>query len=322
MKKTSLITRFSLKNNRKLKVFLFFLILSSIFWLLIQLSKSYVSTATFNAHYKNIPIDMLLQQEPTTELNLAIKAPGFTLLKYKAKTHKIDLSLNGVVKNKNAFYLLPKAQLAYLNEQISGETEVIGVLQDTVFIKLGNTITKKVPVNSNLEIKFKLGYNFIENLIVTPDSVVISGPETSLDTISEIQTVTIKLNDVYETVNVDLKLVVPNEDEFLVLSEKTVNAVGEVDKFTEGVFTMPVVIINEPEGVTINPFPKEVKVSYQVGLSNFNKINKNSFTIVFDYNQYKNDTLTRYLSPVIPQKSEFIHSLKINPSQIEFLIQK
>ena len=71
----------------------------------------------------------------------------------------------------------------------------------------------------------------------------------------------------------------------------------------------------------INPFPKEVEVTYQVALSNFNKISKNSISIVFDYEQYKNDTLIRYLTPVIKQKSEFIHSLKINPNQIEFLIQ-
>lgn len=303
-------------------MFLFFLILASIFWLLIQLSKSYVSTVTFNAYYKNIPVDMLLQQEPTTKLELVIKAPGFTLLKYKTKAHKIDLNLKGVVKKENTYYILPNAQLSYLNAQTSGEIEVSSVLQDTIFIKLGNTISKKVPVNSNLDVKFKLGYNFIENLKTTPDSVFISGPESSIDTISEIHTVALKLNDVSETVNVDLKLIIPNDDEFLILSENTVNAVGEVDRFTEGIFTTPVVIINEPEGITINPFPKEIKVAYQVGLSNFNKINENSFTIVFDYNQYKNDTLTRYLSPVILQKSEFIHSLKMNPSQIEFLIQK
>jgi len=38
--------------------------------------------------------------------------------------------------------------------------------------------------------------------------------------------------------------------------------------------------------------------------------------------EYKNDTLIKYLTPVIKQKSEFIYSLKVNPNQIEFLIQK
>ena len=47
-----------------------------------------------------------------------------------------------------------------------------------------------------------------------------------------------------------------------------------------------------------------------------------SFLIVYDYNEYKNDTTIQYLTPQIKHKSEFISSIKINPSQIEFLIQK
>ncbi|VAW18423.1 hypothetical protein MNBD_BACTEROID04-373, partial [hydrothermal vent metagenome] len=97
---------------------------------------------------------------------------------------------------------------------------------------------------------------------------------------------------------------------------------ANVDKFTEGSFDIPVTIINKPEGIKINTFPNTIEVIYQAGLSNFNKITKNSFLVVYDYKQYEKDTLTRFLTPIIKQKSEFISSIKINPSKIEFLIQK
>jgi hypothetical protein len=102
----------------------------------------------------------------------------------------------------------------------------------------------------------------------------------------------------------------------------TVTITGEVDKFTEGRFLVPVNVINIPKDIKITPFPKEIEVVFQAGLSNFNKISKSSFSVVFDYMQYKNDTLVQYLSPVVEQKSDLISTLKINPSQIEFLIQK
>ncbi|MFD1294308.1 hypothetical protein ACFQ5N_10710 [Lutibacter holmesii] len=321
MKTAQKISNLNLKNNRKLKVFLFFLVLTSIIWLLIALSKNYTSTAIFKVEYENLPVDKLVQNKPISEVEISINAPGFTLINYKIRTHKIAFNLNGLISNKGTSFLLPNTQLSYLNKQVSNETTVVDVLQDTIFFDLGRNISKKVVVKPNVDVKFKLGYNFIEDLKLIPDSIVITGPEKKIDSISEIFTMPLELADVHQTIEADLKLDIPAAKLNLKVSNKSVHVLGKVDKFTEGVFKIPVRFINEPENVTINPFPKEIEVVYRVGLSHFNKINENSVSVVFDYNQYKNDTLIQYLTPVIQQKSEFIHSLEIQPNQIEFLIQ-
>ncbi len=322
MKATIKPSGISLKNNRKIKIFLFFLVLTTIIWLLIELSKTYTSSAKFRVDYKNLPTDKLLQNKPISEINVAFRAPGFTLLKYKLKKHKLTLNLNNISKGNSSYYVLPNLQISNLNRQLSGDTELLRVLNDTIFIDLGNNITKKVSVSLDLEIKFKLGYNLTENLKVIPDSVIISGPEKYIDSIGEISTTPLQLNDVYQNIDIELELKKLTKNRNVTLSERKVKIKGEVDKFTEGSFTFPVTIINEPEGVKINPFPKEIEVVYQVGLSNFNKINRNSILVVFDYKQYEKDTLLQFLTPIIKQKSDYITSLKINPGQIEFLIQK
>jgi hypothetical protein len=322
MKVAQKISNLRLKNNRKFKVFLFFLILTSIIWLLIALSKTYTTTALFKVEYKGLPIDKVLQNKPVSELELSINAPGFTLLRYKIKNHKITFNLNTLKRSNHRDFLLPNTQLSNLNKQVIGETKVLNVLIDTIFLDLGRNISKKVVVRPNIDVKFKLGYNFIEKLSVKPDSVLITGPEKQLDSIHEIATVPMKLTDVYESIKTKLKLQLPTKHKNLILATNTVNVVGSVDKFTEGVIKIPVQIINEPENIKINPFPKEIEIIYRVGLTHFNKINENSLSVVFDYNQYKNDTLVQYLNPIIQQKSEYIQSFKVNPTQIEFLIQK
>jgi len=312
----------SLKNNRKTKVFIFFLILTSIIWMLIELSKTYTSSAVFKVEYKNLPADKLLQYKPISELQVAFKAPGCNLLKYKLIRHKLTLSLNNISKRNNTYYILPNRQISNLNGQLSVGTDLIRVLNDTIFIEIGNNVSKKVPVITDVEIKFKLGYNLTEKLNVIPDSVIITGPEKFIDSIEEIKTVHAKLNDIHESIDVNVELIKIDKVKNVILSDSEIKITGEVDKFTEGSFTYPVVIINEPEGLKINPFPKQIEVVYQVGLSNFNKITENSISIVFDYKQYENDTLLQFLTPIIKQKSDYISSLKINPDQIEFLIQK
>lgn len=322
METTTISDKLSLKNNRKFKIFLFFLLITSVIWFMLKLSKTYTSTAIFSVKYENLPSDKLLQNSPVTELGLSVKATGFSLLKYKIKKHTIAFDLGSVIKKNRDYYLLPNAQLQNLSRQLSSGAEVVQVLQDTIFIELGSNISKKVPVNTNLDIKFKLGYNLIEPLRILPDSILIIGPEKEVNLISEINTKPIKLTEVYEDVALTLEVINPLESNHLELATTKIKATGKVDRFTEGFFNIPVKIINEPEGVQMNPFPKEIKVVYQVGLSHFNKINENSFSVVFDYQQYQKDTTIQYLTPVIIHQSEYLHSLKLNPSQIEFLIQK
>jgi len=313
--------KLSLKYNRKIRIFLFFLILTSIIWLLIELSKTYSSTTKIKIAYSNLPAKKLLLKKPLEEIEGEINATGFSLLKYKIKQPKVTLNLSNTLQKANFYYVLPNSQIASLNQKLSNKSKIIKFLTDTIYIELANNITKKVPITSKLKINFKVGYNLIEVLKIIPDSIQISGPKISLDSISEISTNTLVLNEVYSNIKEVLKIKIPKIKN-ISMENSSVTIIGEVDKFTEGRFTFPVTIINKPEGVKISPFPKEIEVIYQAGLSNFSKIKKSNITVVFDYMQYENDSLVRYLSPVVEQKSDLISSLKINPSKIEFLIQK
>lgn len=315
-------TGLTLINNRKIKVFVFYIILTSIIWLLIELSKTYTSSAVFKVEYKNLPADKLLQVEPISKIDVAIKGPGFDLLKFKLRAQKVNFRLNNLSRKGNSYYFLPNSQLSRINTQIIGDIELLLIANDTIFIEIGNNISKKVPVVSNVEINFKLGYNFIENLKFEPDSITISGTEKYIDSIKEVFTSFYKLDEVYEYIEKEITLETPQTNKNIKFSHNKVKLLGEVDKFTEGKIKIPVIVINEPDNIKVNPFPKEIEIIYQAGLSNFNEINENSFSIVFDYNQYEKDTTIQFLSPIIRRKSKLVSTLKLNPNRIEFLLQK
>jgi len=164
--------------------------------------------------------------------------------------------------------------------------------------------------------------NLVEKLKFLPDSVTVTGPKKYIDSIQEVKTTFLKLENVSQNLNLELKLQPPSNSANVILSANKVKITGIVSKFTEGIFTIPVAIINKPKGIKVTPFPNEIEVVYQSSLINFNKISTNSFSVVFDYNQYKNDTLIQHLTPIIKQKSAYISSIKIIPNQIKFLIQK
>lgn len=313
---------FSDKSHRKIKVFFIVFILTSIIWLLIELSKMYTSTVQFRVTYENIPETKLLQNTPIDVVEVIVKAPGFSILSHRIRKRKISFDLNDMAMRNSVYFLIPNSQLSKINSQLSADLEVMNILKDSIFLDIGKRISKRIPIFPNLDLNFNLGYNLVGELDLEPDSVDISGPEKLIDTIHIVTTKKVVLNDINKSINTKLLIEYPTSNNNMSISSKSVVIKGTVDKFTEGNLSLPVVVINEPEGVTINPFPKVIDITYQVGVSNFSKIDDASFTIVFDYLQYENDTLIKFLTPVILKQSEFISSLKINPSQIEFLIQK
>ncbi|HKJ05954.1 MAG TPA: CdaR family protein [Flavobacteriaceae bacterium] len=308
-------------NNGKVKIFLIFLVLSSIIWLLIELSKSYVSSVAFDVKYINAPKNSLLESTPTNEINLAIKASGFSIIRYHWNKKTILFDLENINKSGNFAYILPNQQLPNLTSQLPGETEVVKVFKDTIFVNLGTLISKKVPVKTNLDINFKHGYNLIKEPTIYPDSIVVSGTKKVIDSINKVETHTKKVTEVFENESFNVPLKLPKQKHFIATHNK-VKVVLEVDKLTEGTIAVPVNIINVPGNIKVKPYPAEVEVTYRAGIKNFGSISSNSFEIVYDYNDYKKDSLVTHLTPKIIRQNEEISSLKINPERIEFLIEK
>ncbi len=84
---------------------------------------------------------------------------------------------------------------------------------------------------------------------------------------------------------------------------------------------LPFQIKNLPENYNITTFPDKVEVIFQIGLSDYNKINRNDFEISCDYNRTLKNGLN-YLIPEVVSKPSMVTEIKIVPHQIEYLIKK
>ncbi|HIC32894.1 MAG TPA: hypothetical protein EYO76_13345 [Flavobacteriaceae bacterium] len=91
----------------------------------------------------------------------------------------------------------------------------------------------------------------------------------------------------------------------------------EVSKFTEGVVTLPVTIVNVPEGIKINYFPKQITVKYATAINDFNSISNEDFKVECDYANSKNKS---YLIPKIVAKPKNVKNIRLQEQQIEFII--
>jgi len=310
-----------LKANLKLRVFLVFLSLSVILWLLINLSKTYTDDVSFEVKYINLPKDKVMQSTPIDQITASVVASGFNLLRYQINTKELLIDLKSVAyKSGTTFYYLPNKYLSDLKAQLNVDTKIDRIKQDTIFLNLGINISKRVPVELVSDIQYKLGYNLIDNIYISPDSVNIIGPKAQLDTIYKIKTNRLVLTEVSKEINQNIELQLPNSDQ-IATSELLVSVIAKVDKFTEGSFSVPFTVINIPANYSVATFPSEIEVTYIVALSNFSKITKQSFVIECDFEQAINNELN-YLIPVLKQTPALVSSYKITPNKIDFLIEK
>lgn len=308
------------QNQKKLKVFLLFLLLATLFWSLIKLSKEYIAEVEFELSYSDIPKNKLIQNEPDKKVKLTLKTIGFKLLNYTFKERVLDYSLTEIERKSGSMYFSETSNNTnFLQAQLSAETIVLNIEPDTLFFDLGVKKSKNVPVVSRVDFKFKTGFNLLGDYELDPSEIKISGPGKVIDTIKEVQTLQTEFNEIAASFEYEVKLEAPNE--VTVLEKDFVIVKGEVDKITDGSYNLPFKIINLPRNVIISTYPKEVKVIYQVALKDYSKIPENAFRVQVDYKKTIDNNLD-YFIPELVEKPEIVTNVKIVPNKIEFLIKK
>lgn len=291
-------------------------------WFLTKLSKEYESTVTYPVTYQNLPKDKLVQEVPPAEVDIHIKATGFKILSGKLFPRTLEINAGNLSsKSKTDYYLLLPQQRLAIQKQMNNGVSIDHFIQDSVSMSLGVLSRKIVPVKLISDLSYEAGYHINGAIELEPDSVVVSGPESILDTLQFIATSNYIESGISEPVHKELSLQTFESDQNVNFNVEKVTIDFSVEKFTEGTMKVPVVVVNLPEDLTINTFPKEVELTYKVALSQFNQIQSTSFVIECDYQLSVENDLS-YLIPKLTKQSDMVKNVKIAPNRIDFVIEK
>ena len=310
------------KEKLLAKKFIWFLLASSLIWLLITLSKEYITTIKLPVSYHKLPQNILLQNAPINEIIIQIEATGFKILRTKFTKKPILLNCSNLSKKKEQeYYILPNKQKMYIQQQLLHKVVLLEVLKDSIFLDLGVLSTKKIPVIPNLNLNYHIGYDILDSVKIEPDSIVITGEASRIKKISSIDLVALQLKDIKSNFKKKVPIKKPINFKDIKLSANAVVVSATVEKFTEKIITIPYKVVNLPENMRLNTLAKTVELVVKVGLSNYHKINQNSFSVICDFSVSENNNLS-FLLPKVTVNSNLIKSYRVIPNKIDFLIQK
>lgn len=118
--------------NREFLIFLFFLVLSGTFWLLMVLNETYDRELDVPVQLVEIPQNVVLTSDTTTNVRITVRDKGFSLLAYiyGNKIQPVKVKFKNYAK-KTGSGVLPSSELQkMITRQLFNSTQVIGMTPD------------------------------------------------------------------------------------------------------------------------------------------------------------------------------------------------
>ncbi|TDN88719.1 hypothetical protein DET49_10841 [Salegentibacter sp. 24] len=310
--------RISIRRS-SLKTFGFFLLFSSLIWFFVQISKEYTQVIDIPVSYVNIPMDKTLSKNRPENLKLRIQDKGFAIWYYQLFKPTIKLDLGKATIDDGELIYNFEANREVLEDQVNINFEKARFIQEKIAIDYQPKKKKKIAVNPDIDLSYAVGYSANEPIKLRPDSVTVSGPENIIDTLQNLHTVYLKINDIKADIAGKVEIDTSNLG-MLSFYTNEVAYSQNVEKFTEGNVKVPVEVLNVPINTNIVIFPKEVLVYFQVNLQQFEMVEAENFRVVCDFNDI--DEGDDFIIAHIAEAPSFVRNLRLNERTIQFVIKR
>jgi len=310
--------KLKLVQEKRLNVFVLFLFLSFLISLLVKLSNNYTQTLNFEFSPTGLKSNEVIISEVPKSINVTISGRGFELLKYYIEKPVIEVDFSQLRKNNTQYVWSESEQLDKIINHFDSKIVVKSINPDTVVFPFDSQFIKKVPVMVIVNPTFAVGFDLIDDFRSSPDSITVTGPESMLKIINSVSTKKIELNEINSAVDFSVELNISPSLSQLNFSHQSVSVVANVGKFTEGMVNVPVTIVNVPEDLIINFFPKEISVVFYSSLEAYANINEADFIVECDFNLLTADN--NYLNPVLVKQPLDVKTAQLKITQLEFII--
>lgn len=314
----------AIRNGRAF-VFMVCLALASFLWFLNALEKRYTDHVSIPVKYINLPTNKDLTGKLPEKLDLTVDALGFSLLRlrFTPALSPILIDVNELSNNLLENNYLSKYSISTNShkeefaKQLSNEIGIISIRPDSITFKVSRLTEKLVKIHPVIAVTFAHEYILQKPPVANPSTVLVRGPIEIMDTIREIYTTPVELKNISQTQVYTASLILPTE---LKSKADHVSLVISVEQYTEAKFEIPVLILNQPDNLSVKTFPSKVKVICRVGISQYNKLNNKSFKAIIDYS-LRSQILSK-LSVTLVDIPDNVLSVDYFPKEVDYIIEK
>lgn len=306
--------------NREFLTFFFFLVLSTIFWLMTALNETYEREIGVPAYLVNIPKNVVVTSDMEDTVRVTVRDKGFALLAYTygEGIRPINVNFQSAITRQSGYGVVSSQELMkMINQRFSGSSKIVQVKPDRLDFHYNYGLSRQVSVKMAGNVVPGKSF-YLARTRFWPEKVTVYGSKQALDSLRFVKTVPINITNFNDTV---LRTVALETIKGVKIVPNTVRIGLYPDILTEENIEVPIMAINMPEGKVLRTFPQRVTVNFIVGASMFRSISPEQFAVVVDYNEiidHPSDKCSIHLR----ETPQGVRNARLKMTQVDYLIEE
>lgn len=306
--------------NKQFLTFLFFLLLSGIFWLTITLNETYEREVKVPVEVVGIPKNVVLTSPAVDTVRATLRDKGWMIVAYLYghRLPTINLNYKNYDRGNGGGIVSASDIKRLLEQQLEISTTITAVKPDRLEFFYNNGERKRVPIRWTGRVIPEQLY-FISQVNYMPDSVDVYASPEKLDSIRAVYTEPLNYAGFRDTLAVSCRL--SHANDVKVVPERI-----QIEFFTdvlteEHIDGVPIQCLNLPEGKILRTFPTKVKVHFVAGASQIKLLRPEDFIVIADYreiSQNPSEKCNLYLQSV----PHGISRATLDTKQVDYLIEE
>ncbi len=306
--------------NKEFLIFLFFLLLSGAFWLMMALNETYEEELKVPVRLVGMPRNAVMTDEPADTVKVTVRDKGFTLVTYKYGHwfRPLTFKFATYANEDQGHGAIPAADIIkQVQSQLYGSSKLLSVKPEKLDFYFTYGASKKVPIRFRGKISTSKSY-YLAHTEFSPLMVTAYANKKVLDELKYVEIEPFNYRNLQDTIHQNVRL---QKIRGVKLVPSTVCLSVYPDVLTEESIEVPVSAVNMPAGMVLRTFPSRVTVRFTIGASQFRMIRPEQFNVVVDYQalaENPSDKCTLQLRSVPSSVSK----AKLELDKVDYLLEQ
>ena len=285
------------------KSFLGSILFAAALWGYTSLNSKYTPYVTVPLTIK-LPSDKAIENELPESISVKVEGGGWQLFYLiffnSAKQCFIDLSDRNISESE---YIVNRSDILKSIQNII-DVEPKDVLPETMVLKIGKITTYTVPVNPVISVTPKSGFLALNEIVIEPDSIEITGNDKIVSKVQYWNTKKVTLENLFKKTTVSIPLS-DSLSSIIKLSNQSVNATVFLEQSADlKIYDIPISIKGGTLPRRHKLVPDKISITVYGGIEQLSELNHSNVSSFIDYQDLVKDS-TGILKPKIVIDKKF-----------------
>jgi YbbR domain-containing protein len=304
-------------KERHFHIAIFSAVFAILLWISIALTSEYQTTVSIGLDVENLKPGRALARPLPSSVSLKLRGSGWQLVRLSSvPDSRYEIDLSDILYRKRII-----TREEYQDRlRLPAGVQVIEIRPETLLVVLDEKIRRTVPVSVNGDFTFREGYGIVGGMQTTPDSVVLTGAQSLLNSIESWNTVPLRFTNLKSGVTTRADL--SDSLSFGVTAvPTTVQVRFDVQPIAEKALQGIAVEVNHlPDDRTVVLIPPKIDIVIRGGVNQIAAVNMKDFKAYIDFKTILLDT-TGMLKPSIVGPRD-IRVVGISPERTQYVVRK